>query len=199
MAEFNFSRPLSTMKYGFFVGIASIPAIILIAIVVLIFGGMMGAAFESGSVEGGLAILIIAPIAITVVVTISSIQIITFALNSAFSDAMPTYESIGYFATWGKAVSIFLELLFLFIVIIVVFVLGIVVVESSAGLFLLLYFIGTLMLVLAYMGLIPYVCRRVLEKEGNDAGSGNKGGSQLEPLSQGDALDGLYPPGSDGN
>ena len=55
------------------------------------------------------------------------------------------------------------------------------------------------MLVLAYMGLIPYVCRRVLEKEGNDAGSGNKGGSQLEPISQGDALDGLYPPGSDGN
>ena len=51
------------------------------------------------------------------------------------------------------------------------------------------------MLVLAYMGLIPYVCRRVLEKEG----SGNKSGSQLEPLSQGDALDGLYPPGSNGN
>ncbi len=193
MAEFNFSRPLSTMKYGFFIGIASIPAIILIAIVVLIFGGMMGAAFESGSVEGGIAILIIAPIVITVVVTISSIQIITFALNSAFSDAMPSYESIGYFATWGKAVSIFLELLFLFIVIIVVFVLGIVVVESSPGLFLILYFTGILMLVLAYMGLIPYVCRRVLEKEGNDAGSGNNNSSQ------GDALDGLYPPSSDGN
>ena len=76
-----------------------------------------------------------------------------------------------------------------------VFVLGIVVVESSAGLFFLLNLIGIAMLVLAYMGLIPYVCRRVLEKEG----SGNKSGSQLEPLSQGDALDGLYPPGSNGN
>ena len=158
----------------------------------------MGAALEGGSLEGGIAIMILAPIVITIVVTISSIQIITFALNSAFSDAMPTYESIGYFATWGKAVSIFLELLFLLIIIIVVFVLGVVLIESSPGLFLILNFIGILMLVLAYMGLIPYVCRRVLEKEGN-TGSVNKGGSQLEPLSQGDALDGLYPPGSDGN
>ena len=199
MAEFNFSRPLSTMKYGFFVGIASIPAIILIAIVVLIFGGMMTAAFEGGSVESGLIILIIAPIVITIVVTIASIQIITFALNSAFSDAMPTYESLGYFATWGKAVSIFIELLFLFIIIIVIFVLGIVVAESSPGLFLVLYLVGMVMLILAYMGLIPYVCRRVLEKDGDDTGSGNTGGSKLEPLSQNDALDGLYPPGSGGN
>ena len=186
------------MKYGFFIGIASIPAIILIAIVVLIFGGMMTAAFEGGSVESGLIILIIAPIVITIVVTIASIQIITFALNSAFSDAMPTYESLGYFATWGKAVSIFIELLFLFIIIIVIFVLGIVVAESSPGLFLVLYLVGMVMLVLAYMGLIPYVCRRVLEKD-DDAGSGNVGGSQLESISQSDALEGLYPPGSDGN
>ena len=197
--EFDFAKPLSTMKYGFFIGIASIPAIILIAIVVLIFGGMMTAAFEGGSVESGLIILIIAPIVITIVVTIASIQIITFALNSAFSDAMPTYESLGYFATWGKAVSIFIELLFLFIIIIVIFVLGIVVAESSPGLFLVLYLVGMVMLVLAYMGLIPYVCRRVLEKDGDDTGSGNTGGSKLEPLSQNDALDGLYPPGSDGN
>ncbi len=197
--EFDFAKPLSTMKYGFFIGIASIPAIILIAIVVLIFGGMMTAAFEGGSLESGLIILIIAPIVITIVVTIASIQIITFALNSAFSDAMPTYESLGYFATWGKAVSIFIELLFLFIIIIVIFVLGIVVAESSPGLFLVLYLVGMVMLVLAYMGLIPYVCRRVLEKDGDDTGSGNTGGSKLEPLSQNDALDGLYPPGSDGN
>ena len=196
--EFDFAKPLSTMKYGFFIGIASIPAIILIAIVVLIFGGMMTAAFEGGSMESGLIILIIAPIVITIVVTIASIQIITFALNSAFSDAMPTYESLGYFATWGKAVSIFIELLFLFIIIIVIFVLGIVVAESSPGLFLVLYLVGMVMLVLAYMGLIPYVCRRVLEKD-DDAGSGNAGRSQLEPISQGDALEGLYPPGSDGD
>ena len=196
---FDFAKPLSTMKYGFFIGIASIPAIILIAIVVAIFGGMMTAAFEGGSMESGLVILIIAPIVITIVVTIASIQIITFALNSAFSDAMPTYESLGYFATWGKAVSIFIELLFLFIIIIVIFVLGIVVAESSPGLFLVLYLVGMVMLVLAYMGLIPYVCRRVLEKDGDDTGSGNTGGSKLEPLSQNDALDGLYPPGSDGN
>ena len=197
--EFDFAKPLSTMKYGFFIGIASIPAIILIAIVVLIFGGMMTAAFEGGSMESGLIILIIAPIVITIVVTIASIQIITFALNSAFSDAMPTYESLGYFATWGKAVSIFIELLFLFIIIIVIFVLGIVVAESSPGLFLVLYLVGMVMLVLAYMGLIQYVCRRVLEKDGNNAGSENKGGPQLEPISQSDALEGLYPPGSDGN
>ena len=196
--EFDFAKPLSTMKYGFFIGIASIPAIILIAIVVLIFGGMMTAAFEGGSVESGLIILIIAPIVITIVVTIASIQIITFALNSAFSDAMPTYESLGYFATWGKAVSIFIELLFLFIIIIVIFVLGIVVAESSPGLFLVLYLVGIVMFILAYMGLIPYVCRRVLEKD-DDAGSGNVGGSQLEPISQSDALEGLYPPGSGGN
>ena len=196
--EFDFAKPLSTMKYGFFIGIASIPAIILIAIVVLIFGGMMTAAFEGGSMESGLIILIIAPIVITIVVTIASIQIITFALNSAFSDAMPTYESLGYFATWGKAVSIFIELLFLFIIIIVIFVLGIVVAESSPGLFLVLYLVGMVMLVLAYMGLIPYVCRRVLEKD-DDAGSGNAGRSQLDPISQGDALEGLYPPGSDGD
>ncbi len=195
---FDFAKPLSTMKYGFFIGIASIPAIILIAIVVAIFGGMMTAAFEGGSMESGLAILIIAPIVITIVVTIASIQIITFALNSAFSDAMPTYESLGYFATWGKAVSIFIELLFLFIIIIVIFVLGIVVAESSPGLFLVLYLVGMVMLVLAYMGLIPYVCRRVLEKD-DDAGSGNVGGSQLESISQSDALEGLYPPGSDGD
>ena len=197
--EFDFAKPLSTMKYGFFIGIASIPAIILIAIVVLIFGGMMTAAFEGGSVESGLIILIIAPIVITIVVTIASIQIITFALNSAFSDAMPTYESLGYFATWGKAVSIFIELLFLFIIIIVIFVLGIVVAESSPGLFLVLYLVGMVMLVLAYMGLIPYVCRRVLEKDGNNAGSENKGGPQLEPISQSDALEVLYPPSSDGD
>ena len=196
--EFDFAKPLSTMKYGFFIGIASIPAIILIAIVVLIFGGMMTAAFEGGSMESGLIILIIAPIVITIVVTIASIQIITFALNSAFSDAMPTYESLGYFATWGKAVSIFIELLFLFIIIIVIFVLGIVVAESSPGLFLVLYLVGMVMLVLAYMGLIPYVCRRVLEKD-DDAGSGNAGRSQLEPISQGDALEGLYPPSSGGD
>ena len=56
--------------------------------------------------------------------------------------------------------------------------------------------IGFLMLTLMYMGLIPYIIRRTVE---GNAGSVNKGGSQLEPISQGDALDGLYPPGSDGN
>ena len=136
---FDYARPLSAMKYGLYIGIASIPAIILIILVALIFGGMMMAALEGGSMEGGIAIMIIAPIAITIVVTIAANQIIIFALNSAFNDAMPTYESLGYFATWKKATSIFLELLFLFLVIIVVFVLGIMVAESSPGLFLILF------------------------------------------------------------
>ena len=51
MAEFNFARPLSTMKYGLYIGLASIPAIILIAIVALIFGGMIAAAFDGGNFE----------------------------------------------------------------------------------------------------------------------------------------------------
>ena len=190
MAEFNFARPLSTMKYGLYIGLASIPAIILIAIVALIFGGMIAAAFDGGNFEEGIAVILIAPIVITVVVTIASIQIITLALNSAFSDAMPAYESLGYFATWSKAVSIFVELLYLFLIIIIVFVVGTLVAESSPGLFLILFLVGITMFILAYLGLIPYVCRRVLEKGTVETGSKT---NNLEK----DPLEGLHAPVSE--
>ena len=59
MAEFNFTRPLNTMKYGLYVGLASIPAYILIAIGYLIFFGIAGSAFEDGDFEGGLVTIIL--------------------------------------------------------------------------------------------------------------------------------------------
>ena len=56
MVEFDFARPLSAMKYGLLLILASIPAIILIVIVAVVFGTMMWEVVSSGELGGGLVI-----------------------------------------------------------------------------------------------------------------------------------------------
>jgi len=164
MVEFDFARPLSAMKYGLLLILASIPAIILIVIVAVVFGTMMWEVASGGELGGGLVIGIVGAIAIVVVVMTASIQVIAFALNSAFNDAMPEYQSMGYFETWARAFSIFLELVYLIVAIIVLLVLGLVISDASPGLGVLFMLVGLVMYMLAYIGMIPYVCRRVLER-----------------------------------
>ena len=163
MVEFDFARPLSAMKYGLLVILASIPAIILMVIVAVVFGTIMWEVASGGELGGGLIIGIVGAIAIVVVVMTASIQVITFALNSAFNDAMSEYQSIGYLETWAKAFSIFLELVYLMAAIIVLLVLGLVISDASPGLGGLFMLVGFIMYILTYAGMIPYVCRRVLE------------------------------------
>ena len=193
MVEFNFTRPLSTMKYGLYVGLASIPANILISIVYLIFLGIAGAAFENGDFENGLFTIAIGLILLIVVQMICILQIFCFAFNAAFCDSVPSYQSMGYFGSWTKAISIFLELVYLVVILIVITIISFAIMDASPGLGLIIIFVAIIMWMLVFLGLIPYTCRRILEKDGNDAGSGNNNSSQ------GDALDGLYPPSSDGN
>ncbi len=190
MVEFDFARPLSAMKYGLLVILAAIPAIIMLVIVGAVFGEMMSSIFEGGDMEGGIIIGAIGAIAIVVAAMTASIQVITFALNSAFKDAMPTYKPMGYIETWTRAFTIFLELIYLIVIILVLFILGLVIMESSAGLALLMWLVGGIMFWLTYMGLIPYVCRRVLEGDRNT----QKGDGNTQ-----DPLGGLYPPSSEGD
>ena len=98
---------------------------------------------------------------------------------------MPTYKPMGYIETWTRAFTIFLELIYLIVIILILFILGLLIMESSAGLALLMMFAGGIMFWLTYMGLIPYVCRRVLEGDGNT----QKGDGNTQ-----DPLGGLYPP-----
>ena len=185
MVEFDFARPLSAMKYGLLVILASIPDIILMVIVAVVFGTIMWEVASGGELGGGLVIGIVGAIAIVVVVMTASIQVIAFALNSAFNDAIPEYQSMGYIETWARAFNIFLELVYLIGVILVLFVLALLLMESSVELALLLWLVGLIMFWLTYMGLIPYVCRRVLEGDGNT----QKGDGNTQ-----DPLGGLYPP-----
>ena len=62
--------------------------------------------------------------------------------------------------------------------------------DTSAGLGLILLFIATIMWVLVFLGLIPYVCRRILEKGGNGAGI------KMNNLEK-DPLEGLHTPVSE--
>ena len=190
MAEFNFTRPLSTMKYGLYVGLASIPAYILIIIGYLIFFGIAGTAFEDGDFESGLVTIALGFVFMMIVQVVSVIQIFCFAFNAAFCDSVPSYQSMGYFGSWKKAVSIFLELIYLIIIIIVITIISFVIMDTSVGLGLIMLFIAGIMWVLVFLGLIPYVCRRILEKGGNDAGS------KMNNLEK-DPLEGLHAPVSE--
>ena len=156
----------------------------------VVFGAMMIDVMMGGELGGGLVIGIVGAIAIVVVVMTASIQVITFALNSAFKDAMPTYKPMGYIETWTRAFTIFLELIYLIVIILVLIILGVLIAESSLELAGLMMLVGGIMFWLTYMGLIPYVCRRVLEEDGNaQKGDGNNK----------DPLGGLYPPSSEGD
>ena len=190
MAEFNFTRPLSTMKYGLYVGLASIPAYILIIIGYLIFFGIAGTAFEDGDFESGLVTIALGFVFMMIVQVVSVIQIFCFAFNAAFCDSVPSYQSMGYFGSWKKAVSIFLELIYLIIIIIVITIISFVIMDTSVGLGLIMLFIAGIMWVLVFLGLIPYVCRRILEKGGNDAGN------KMNNLEK-DPLEGLHAPVSE--
>ena len=163
MVEFDFARPLSAMKYGLLLILASIPAFILVMVVSMVFGTMIRDVIMGGEAGGGLIIGLVGAVAIVVVSMTATIQVVTFALNSAFNDGMAEYQPMGYIATWTKAFSILLELTYLIVGIIVLFVLAILIVDSAPGLGLLMMGVGGIMFLLTYMGLIPYVCRRVLE------------------------------------
>ena len=191
MAEFNFTRPLSTMKYGLYVGFASIPANILIAIGYLIFFSIAGSAFEDGDFEGGLVTIAFGFIFMIIVQIVSVLQIFCFAFNAAFRDSVSSYQSMGYFGSWKMAVSIFLELIYLIIIIMVITIISFVIMDTSAGLGLIMSFIAIIMWVLVFLGLIPYACRRILEK------NGNKTGNETNNSTQGDPLDELHAPVSE--
>ena len=184
MAEFNFTRPLSTMKYGLYVGLASIPAYILIIIGYLIFFGIAGTAFEDGDFESGLVTIALGFVFMMIVQVVSVIQIFCFAFNAAFCDSVPSYQSMGYFGSWKKAFSIFLELIYLVIILIVLTIISFAIMETSIGLGLIILFIAIIMWVLVFMGLIPYTCRRILEKDRN------RNSAQTDPL------EGLHAPSS---
>ena len=184
MAEFNFTRPLNTMKYGLYVGLASIPAIVLIAIGYLIFFGIAGTAFEDGDFESGLVTIALGFVFMMIVQVVSVIQIFCFAFNAAFRDSVPSYQSMGYFGSWKMAVSIFLELIYLIIILIVITIISFVIMDTSAGLGLIMLSIAIIMWVLVFLGLIPYACRRILEKNGNKTGNENDNSTLGDPLDE---------------
>ena len=189
---FDVTKSIHTLKYGLYIFAAAIPAIILSGIVTIALMSIVIDAFTAtGDASTGLVMLLVAVLAMVFVYSLCFIQVIAFSVNEAVSDAnLAGYENSGYGGSWKTAFSITVELGILLIGINIFMVLG-----SNLEMFS-LTIIGLLMLTLMYMGLIPYIIRRTIE---GNTGSVNKGGSQLEPLSQGDALDGLYPPGSDGN
>ncbi len=189
---FDISKSIHTLKYGLYIFAASIPAIILSGIVsVSLMSIVMDAFLATEDASTGLVMLLVAVLAMVFTYSLCFIQVIAFSVNEAVSDAnLAGYENSGYGGSWKTAFNITIELGVLLIGIIVLMVLGSNLEMGS------LTMIGLLMLTLMYMGLIPYIIRRTVE---GNAGSGNTGGSKLEPLSQNDALDGLYPPGSDGN
>ena len=189
---FDVTKSIHTLKYGLYIFAAAIPAIILSGIVTIALMSIVIDAFTAtGDASTGLVMLLVAVLVMSFVYSLCFIQVIAFSVNEAVSDAnLAGYENSGYGGSWKTAFSITVELGILLIGINIFMVLG-----SNLEMFS-LTIIGLLMLTLMYMGLIPYIIRRTIE---GNTGSVNKGGSQLEPLSQGDALDGLYPPGSDGN
>ena len=90
--------------------------------------------------------------------TLAIIQILTFAVDCAVSDAnLAGHESLGYGGSWKAAVNITTELAVLLIGLVVLMYVGALVEIFSITL------IGILMLSLMYMGLIPYVVRRTVE------------------------------------
>ena len=158
MAEFDISKSINILKYGLFVFLASIPAFILAGIVSVIFGAILWEALTASDGGGAGIMLLVGYLAIVFIWSLAIIQILTFAVDCAVSDAnLAGHESLGYGGSWKTAVNITTELAVLLIGLVVLMYVG-ALVEIFA-----ITLIGILMLSLMYMGLIPYVVRRTGE------------------------------------
>mgnify|MGYP001183087092 FL=1 len=158
MAEFDISKSINILKYGLFVFLASIPAFILAGIVSVIFGAILWEALTASDGGGAGIMLLVGYLAIVFIWSLAIIQILTFAVDCAVSDAnLAGHESLGYGGSWKAAVNITTELAVLLIGLVVLMYVGALVEIFSITL------IGILMLSLMYMGLIPYVVRRTVE------------------------------------
>jgi hypothetical protein len=159
MAQFDISKSINTLKYGLFIFLASIPAFILAGIVSVIFGAILWDALTASDGGGGAGImLLVGYLAIVFIWSLATIQILTFAVDCAVSDAnLEGHVSLGYGGSWKTAINITTELAVLLVGLVVLMYVG-GLVEVFA-----LTLIGILMLSLMYMGLIPYVVRRTVE------------------------------------
>ncbi|RZD35638.1 MAG: hypothetical protein CXT75_07510 [Methanobacteriota archaeon] len=102
--------------------------------------------------------LLVGYLAIVFIWSLATIQILTFAVDCAVSDAnLEGHVSLGYGGSWKTAINITTELAVLLVGLVVLMYVG-GLVEVFA-----LTLIGILMLSLMYMGLIPYVVRRTVE------------------------------------
>ncbi len=127
MAEFDISKSINVLKYGLFVFLASIPAFILAGIVSLIFGVILWEALtaDSGSAGTDMVILLVGYLAIVFIWSLAIIQILTFAVDCAVSDAnLSGHESLGYGGSWKAAVNITTELAVLLIGLVVLMYVG---------------------------------------------------------------------------
>jgi hypothetical protein len=158
MAEFDISKSINTLKYGLFIFLASIPAFILAGIVSVIFGAILWEALTASDGGGAGIMLLVGYLAIVFIWSLAIIQILTFAVDCAVTDAnLEGHVSLGYGGSWKTAFNITTELAVLLIGLVVLMYVG-ALVEVFA-----LTLIGVLMLSLMYMGLIPYVVRRTVE------------------------------------
>ncbi len=158
MAQFDISKSINTLKYGLFIFLASIPAFILAGIVSVIFGAILWEALTASDGGGAGIMLLVGYLAIVFIWSLAIIQILTFAVDCAVTDAnLEGHVSLGYGGSWKTAINITTELAVLLIGLVVLMYVG-GLVEVFA-----LTLIGVLMLSLMYMGLIPYVVRRTVE------------------------------------
>jgi len=158
MAQFDISKSINTLKYGLFIFLASIPAFILAGIVSVIFGAILWDALTASDGGGAGIMLLVGYLAIVFIWSLAIIQILTFAVDCAVSDAnLEGHVSLGYGGSWKTAINITTELAVLLVGLVVLMFIG-GLVEVFA-----LTLIGILMLSLMYMGLIPYVVRRTVE------------------------------------
>ena len=158
MAQFDISKSINILKYGLFVFLASIPAFILAGIVSVIFGAILWEALTASDGGGAGIMLLVGYLAIVFIWSLAIIQILTFAVDCAVSDAnLVGHTSLGYGGSWKTAVNITTELAVLLIGLVVLMYAGALVEQLAITL------VGFLMLFLMYMGLIPYVVRRTVE------------------------------------
>ena len=159
MAEFDISKSINILKYGLFVFLASIPAFILAGIVSVIFGAILWEALTASDGGGAGIMLLVGYLAIVFIWSLATIQILTFAIDCAVSDAnLVGHTSLGYGGSWKTAVNITTELAVLLIGLVVLMYVGALAEQLPITL------VGFLMLFLMYMGLIPYVVRRTVEE-----------------------------------
>ena len=158
MAQFDISKSINTLKYGLFIFLASIPAFILAGIVSVIFGAILWDALTASDGGGAGIMLLVGYLAIVFIWSLAIIQILTFAVDCAVSDAnLEGHVSLGYGGSWKAAINITTELAVLLIGLVVLMYAGALVEQLAITL------VGFLMLFLMYMGLIPYVVRRTVE------------------------------------